>query len=351
MYRDVSKDPNTYHVGLGVTAISTSHCLHDDNFDVGTWAVPNGNEVWKRLQDHPEVTHIIFMAPWIDTPWMGRLCNAFPKVTFATVCHSHVGFLQVDAWAVKTIQEQMDLERDRLNFHVAGNSSKYCKWVRRAYHRPCAYLPNMYWSGGYEHPKKWIPGEPLRIGIFGATRVLKNMGTAVAAAMVISSDLGVEMEIWVSAGRVEGVGGSRVIEACENMLKNTPRIKLIESPWQPWPQFRETIGRMHLTLQPSYSESFNNCSADSISMGVPVVASPAITWVPRSWQVNSDDPILLAEEGKKLLIDKHATKHGQKALDKHNRQALKAWRSYLGPRDLDPAPGNNRSLRAEKPRG
>ena len=91
----------------------------------------------------------------------------------------------------------------------------------------------------------------------------------------------------MSSGRNEG-GGS-VNEAIRQMIAGLPHFKLVETGWQTWPQFRQTVRNMHLLLQPSYTETFNVVTADGIAEGVASVVSDAIEWAPENWKARCDD--------------------------------------------------------------
>jgi hypothetical protein len=327
VYKDVSTV--ACHIGLGVTALNLAATLTDAGMDVETWPVFDGYVLRDKLQTRPDVTHVVMLAPWVDTAFLRTLTALFPRVHFTVTCHSNVGFLQCDAWSIKVIREQMELERDRLNFRISGNSKAYCNWVIAAYRRPCLFLPNLHHMQMQPTPKaRWSHGSVLRIGIFGATRILKNMGTAVAAALVVAETLQAETEIWVSAGREEG--GKGIMTACRNMVAGHPYARLVESPWQPWAQFHATIRKMNLLLQPSFTESFNNVCADSVSAGgTACVVSPAIDWAPTEWQADPDDACDIARVAIRVLGDKRAPKKGLRALARYNASGLKCWKQYL----------------------
>src|SRR6185312_13838652 len=144
-----------------------------------------------------------------------------------------------------------------------GNSRRFCRWIMDAYAAPCSYLPNLYFLDGVCRASRPIfYGGTLRIGAFGA-------------ALEIARQLKADLELWVSAGRTEG-GGDTILRAARAMLGGLPTVKLIENGWQSWPKFRQTVGNMHLLMQPSYTESFNMVTADGIAEGVPSVVSSAI---------------------------------------------------------------------------
>jgi hypothetical protein len=166
----------------------------------------------------------------------------------------------------------------------------------------------------------------LRIGAFGATRVLKNLLTSAGAALEIANARRADLEFWISSGRSEGAGS--VVEAVRQMLNSLPSVKLVENGWQTWPQFRQTVRHMHLLLQPSYTESFNVVTADGVAEGVPSVVSEAIDWAPRSWKAPVDDANAMALVGLRLLASRWARRQGLAALKTHNRRALEAWAEF-----------------------
>ena len=254
---------------------------------------------------------------------------AYPNISFAVNCHSNVGFLQADSNGVKLVREGLDIERGTWNFHVAGNSRRFCRWLRSAYEAPCAYLPNLYHLESQQPVARTLfQGGTLRLGAFGATRPLKNLMSAAGAALEIATRLRTKLEFWVSSGRTEG--GNGIMPAVHAMTDGLPHVKLVESGWQSWPSFRTTVRHMHLLLQPSYTESFNMVTADGIAEGVPSVVSEAIDWAPKSWTAASDDVLEIACVGRHLLSDPHAAAEGFQALKAHNADGLASWKQYLG---------------------
>src|SRR5581483_4428067 len=189
------------------------------------------------------------------------------------------------------------------NFSVSGNSRKFCDWVEAAYGAPCTFLPNLYYLENWVRSSRCAyRGGALRMGIFGATRVQKNIMSAAAAALVIARQMRAEStEIWVSSNREEG--GQGVMASVKEMVSHMERIRLVEAGWHGWREFRELVGRMHLLLQPSYTESFNMVTADGIAEGVPSVVSSAIDWVPKYWQACADTVLDIARTGRQLLRD------------------------------------------------
>jgi hypothetical protein len=327
-YKNFAANRNISHIGLGVAAINTAKVLRREGIDTEVWPILSSADLDKKLAVAP-ADHVIISAPWIPTAELQALCIRYPSTQFSVNCHSNVGFLQADRNGVKLLREAMELELGNSNFHLAGNSKRFCSWLSEAFGAPCAFLPNLYFlEAGQAWPQRVFTGGVLRIGVFGATRPLKNLMSAAGAALEISRDLRVPLELWMSAGRAEG-GGESVMAAVKEMLLNLPHVTLMSNGWQSWPKFRKVVGHMHLLLQPSYTESFNMVTADGVAEGVPSVVSSAIDWAPEYWKADVDDVLDIARVGRQLLHDDRAAADGLKALVSFNHHGVHAYRKYL----------------------
>jgi hypothetical protein len=271
----------------------------------------------------------VISAPWIPTTDLMQLCNTWHDIEFTVVSHSNVGFLQADANGVRLLREAADLQTSSMNFRIGANNNKLITWWQSVYHTPMRWLPNMYDLTLVETvPQRYTPGRALRIGSFGATRPLKNILTAGAAALEIAGRLQQDLEFYVSSGRAEG-GGDTITRALEALFAGLPDAKIVHSGWQPWPGFRRAVRHMDLLIQPSYTESFCMVVADGVAEGVPSVTSDAIDWVPARWAAASDNANDLASAGIGLLHDPTASATGLKALRQHNAAGLAAWIGLL----------------------
>lgn len=326
-YKNFAANRNISHIGLGVAAMNTSKVLRCEGIAAEVKPIINASDLETCLDD--SVSHVIVSAPWIPTADWQRMVTRHPNIQFAVNCHSNVGFLQADPSGVKLVREAMEIERGTWNFHMAGNSSKFCRWLSNAYQAPCTYLPNLYYLDQcVPVSRPLFCSGTLRIGAFGATRPLKNFMSAAAAGIDIATQLRAHLELWLSAGRLEGGGG--ILDAVQAMTAGLPNVKLVLSGWQSWPAFRTTVRHMHLLMQPSYTESFNMVTADGIAEGVPSVVSPAIDWAPEHWKASVDDVREIARVGRYLLADPSAPAEGLSALKRHNREGLDSWLTYLG---------------------
>jgi len=333
VYKNFAANPGVSHIGLGVSALNNAKIFQKQGIRASVWPVKYPHEIQgyiDRANLNNPVTHIVIAAPWIPTSTLFQITQTNTDIKFAVNCHSNVGFLQADTNGVKLLREYIDMQKGTFNFHVAGNSKKFCLWLRQAFKTSCEYLPNMYYlDDSVDVNKPLWNGGILRIGSFGATRPQKNIMSAAGAALAISKDLKADVEFYVSGGRTEG-GGNTLLNSVRAMLQNEPGITLKELNWATWPQFRSIVRTMHLMLQPSYTESFNMVTADGIAEGVPSVVSDALDWCPEYWKAYSDDVCDMARIGRQLIVDRSAAKDGLRSLEQHNRDSFETWEEYLG---------------------
>jgi hypothetical protein len=330
-YKNFAANRQVTHIGLGVTAMNTAKFLRAAGLTSEVWAIVTAQDLRSQLaaaqKDNP-ATHVVVSAPWIATMDLAALSAEFPETQFCVNCHSNLGFLQADPNAMRLVREGSDLERQTWNFRVAANNERLANWMVQAYSVPSTWLPNLY---HLDEPCKMarapFRGGTLRIGAFGATRPLKNFMTAAGAAVQIAAATRSDVELWMSSGRNEG--GGTLMDAIRQMIQGLQHVKLIESGWQTWPQFRQTVRSMHLLLQPSYTETFNVVTADGIAEGVPSVVSEAIEWAPSEWKARVDDVDHVAQTGIRLLRDKSAARKGLRALENYNKRGFRAWREFL----------------------
>ena len=135
-YKNFAANRNISHIGLGVAAINTAKVLRRENIKTDVWPILNAADLRQKLNSAP-AKYVIISAPWIPTAELQALANDFTDTHFAVNCHSNVGFLQADRNGVKLMREVMELETGTHNVHMAGNSRRFCSWVKSAFGVPC----------------------------------------------------------------------------------------------------------------------------------------------------------------------------------------------------------------------
>jgi hypothetical protein len=322
--------PTACHQGLGITALNTAMSLRELRIEADAAPIANGENLWGRLAGPwKDYTHIVLEAPFIDSAFLERMFQQFPGKRFTIIYHSNLGFLSHDAFAGKSIPLYVALEKACPNFRLAANSLELSSAIQAATGFPFNYLPNLYHlpSQVRRTRARWQKGQVLHLGLFGAARALKNWLTAGVAAMIISRTLDAPVRFHVSHGRDEGGAATR--QNLASLLAMNPQVGLVEVPWLGHDDFRRYLYGMDLLLQPSFSETFNNVTADGCFCGVPSVVSEAIDWAPNNWIAKADSAVSVAKTGCALLRDRNAPAQGWKALDNYNQAAVKAWKDWL----------------------
>lgn len=333
-YKNFSKECNVSHIGLGVTAAYTAKTLTANGIYTRALPIFGADDLSayiKSLENSSRpVTHVVLMAQWITLQNLaGMLVRAFPHVHFAQNCHSNVGFLQAEPPAITLLRGAIDLEMTVPNFVAACNNHRLAEALKLSYGHPITYLPNLYYLHGQEpvNRPRW-KGGLLKIGAFGSLRIYKNFSTAIMAGIELTNQLKCHSEIWVNAGRNDGAGNV-VYRTAKAWTEGLPNVTLKELSWASWPQFKQVVGAMNILMQPSYTETFNNVTADGISQGTPSVVGPSIEWVPPSWQAEPDDSTEVANVARNLLFDPYAAQQGYHALQKYVKNGIPYWKKWL----------------------
>ena len=319
------------HVGLGVIAAATAKTLRRAGLWAEAWGCTDAADLRARLQrasalaherGQLQPTHVVIHAPWVATADLAALARDWPDVVFAIVSHSNFGFLAADPHAVQLLREAVELQHSLHNVVVAGNSEKFVRAASTIWNTSFALLPNLYdLSEPMPPARPAYAGGSLRLGLFGACRILKNGLTAAAAAAALAATLRVPTALYVS----EATAAMR--ELCED----APNLKLVVTGWLPWAKFRQLVGSMNLLLQPSFTESFNAVTADGVHQGVPSVVSDAIDWAPARWQANPDDAEDLVRVAQYLLHAPQAVEDGRQALASYVQDGIQTWMDFLAP--------------------
>jgi len=297
--------------------------------------VPNAKALVERIRrtnaaadskGEVHLTHAVISAPWISGKEIGAMAQEFPEIVFVVVSHSNVGFLSADPSAIHILREVVDMQMMYHNVYVGGNSHKFTDWASEAWGVNAICLPNLYSTENIfpHHHQNWRGG-PLRIGLFGANRPLKNRLTGAAAAVELSARLRVPVELVITNGRNEG-GNNKALEELTN---GVPSFSICYTGWLAWPEFRRLLRSIDLVMQVSYTESFNVVAADAVAEGIPVVVSDAIDWLPHHWRAHADEPRDVTRVAESLLRDPNTAREGLRALERYVERGVEAWRRFL----------------------
>jgi len=248
--------------------------------------VANDNNDIDRLVTKHKPEFVFIEALWVVPEKFAVLQKLHPKVKWVIRIHSELPFLAMESismdWSIRYI-------RDYKNVYVAPNSVEMTKDLKNiiasagANPERVIYLPNYYPVEDVSFAPKKLEVDVvtdkkiINIGCFGAIRPFKNQLTQAVAAIKFAETMGYKLRFHINGNRVES--GDNNLKNIRGLFKHQIIHELIEHPWQRHEKFMETMSKMDMTLQVSFTESFNIVAADSINAGVPVVASSEIEWV------------------------------------------------------------------------
>lgn len=334
-YKNFSQECNVSHIGLGITAAYTAKTLCSIGITAEAKPIFGADDLSafiasQELTVRP-VTHVVICAQWIPVKFLSEyLARKFPHIKFAQNCHSNVGFLQAEPPAIGLLRSVIDIEATLPNLVASANNMRLVTALTNMYGRPITYLPNLYFLNGAEPAQRpYYNGGVLKIGCFGSLRVYKNFSTAVAASVELITRLKVTGEIWINSGRNDGAGDV-VYRTAVAWTTGLPNVTLKELPWASWQEFKRVVGTMNLLMQPSYTETFNNVTADGITQGTPSVVGPSIEWAPKTWIADPDDSSNVADIARHLVFDPYGGTDGYNALKNYINDGIPYWKAFVG---------------------
>jgi hypothetical protein len=231
-------------------------------------------------------THCILEAFWVVPEKLDVLLPLHPRVRWSCRNHSELAFLQHEGIAVQWIKgyAQRGLE-------IQSNSPRTVSDVKIMLEMwgldPAlsTFAPNWYPYPEFRHShvRRWQQPGVAKIGLFGAVRPLKSHLCQCVAAQRFAKSLGRKLELHINSTRIEGFTGSDVPNP---IMKNLRALfadsdaTLVEHGWCEHAEFLDLLSTLDYSLQASFSETFNIVSCDAVAVGLPVVTSPQVPWMP-----------------------------------------------------------------------
>jgi hypothetical protein len=267
----------------------------------------------------------VIEALWVVPEKMPVLMRLHPAVEFVVRVHSRLAFLAEEGSALDW------LARYDAGITVAANDAETAAELSRVLSRKVAYLPNVYPLDDAS-PKRGRKNRPsiLNVGCFGAIRPLKNQLAQAVAAIIYADENDKTLRFHVNAARVEQ-RGAEVLKNLRALFNASPRHALVEHDWHSHDDFLDVLANVDVSMQVSYTETFNIVTADAVSVGTPVVASPAIEWMPATFCA---DPNSVEDMTVRLRMALSLGRFGawlnRRALRAYDHHALRAWLSFAG---------------------
>ena len=268
-----------------------------------------------RLVAENQPTRVVIDAIWVTPEKMAELQRLWPKVQWTVRVHSEIPFLAQEGCAIAWI-----VAYRMQGVEVAFNSAQTVEDFRIAW--AVDYLPNYYPLRKPRTPKP--PSETVDIGCFGAIRPLKNQLIQAFAAVSYAQSQGRQLVFHMNGSRIEQHGSNNLKNITALLAATGAKLEL--HPWMQHEDFLELIAQMDICLQVSLNESFNITSADAVSMGVPLVGSDTISWLPKRSRakVDSVQSIVAAMN----RADDTTVIMNQDALGRYLEETVERWNEW-----------------------
>lgn len=294
--------------------------------------VTDNNDIDREVtRFRPDV--VVLEAYWVVPEKMELLTRLHPKVKWIVRNHSEIPFMAQEGitvdWSIRYLQYP--------NVFVSGNSSRiYSDMINfltpiygaEKAEKQVLYLPNIY-PRDHRRLRPMKPlGKILDVACFGAIRPLKNHLLQAITAVKYADDHGKELHFHINGGRIEGSASDQILKNLDLFFSHLKGHKLINHPWHPHKEFLSELEKMDVSMQVSFSETFNIVSADAVTVGLPIVTSAEVLWAPYYTQA---DPTNGEDIYKHLDF---ALKYGnkpasqwitQKHLNSYSRNSLGEW--------------------------
>lgn len=308
------------------------NALNDMGVEARTVEVHDNNGIDKVVTAF-KPTHVFVEALWVVPDKFDVLIPLHPTVKWHVRLHSNVPFIANEGVAIDWIKKYLELQWNHKQFALSCNSERMVNDIGRTLGTSLfpIYAPNIYQPTtkapiSIPKPEK-TPF--IEIGCFGAIRPLKNQLIQAMAAICLADKMGKVLRFNVNTARIEAHG--------QNVYKNLnalfagSRHQLVTHGWLDHPEFLELVAFMDLGMQVSFSETFDIVAADFVYVNVPVVGSPEVSWLDKSYIANCTnmnnivDVLEEAWKGKK----RNRQKANQKGLECWNHEAREVWEDLL----------------------
>jgi glycosyltransferase involved in cell wall biosynthesis len=267
-----------------------------------------------------KATHVFVEGYWVVPEKFDVLKPLHKGVKWIVRCHSEIPFLAQEGIAFKWTEGYL-----KRGIYVAGNSPRNSEELRifaAGFNIPEEQLPML--PNSYPVTFKDIPNhhlvhhdkDVLDISCFGAVRPLKNHLAQAIAAYAFARSHGKRLRFHINAGRVE-LQGANALKNLISFFEPLEDAELVQHPWCNFDEFIEILRNIDVSMQVSFTETFNIVTADALYAGTPVVVSQEVPFV----EEGLCDPTSL----KSMLNALHEATHHQVSNVTVNRSALSSY--------------------------
>lgn len=244
--------------------------------------VTDNNDIDREVTQF-KATHAFIEGYWVVPEKFDVLKPLHPNVKWVVRCHSEIPFLAQEGIAFQWTAGYL-----KRGVYVAGNSPRNSEELRvfaQGQKFDIGLLPmllNSYPVSEFHpipvHRNHVVEKDVLDISCFGAVRPLKNHVAQAIAAYAFARSCGKSLRFHINDGRVE-LQGSNPLKNLRAFFAELPDAELVEHPWCNFEDFIALLKTMDVSMQVSFTETFNIVTADALYAGTPVVVSDEVPFV------------------------------------------------------------------------
>lgn len=209
------------------------------------------------------------------------------------VLHSTIAFMQVEEEIFHRTMDFLSLKYD--NWSICNPSESQIKGFLSYLPGPIFYLPNTYNpplielnEPNYEEITIKAKQTPKKISIFCTLRPFKNITTQVTALAIANKTIDLELHMMSPNSKERNINFNQV-----KRITDKVKFKTIWHPQCTNEELLETISKMFLGMQVSYTETFSYVLLEHMINGIPTIGSTAIPFASKTPFFN--DPVALSD--------------------------------------------------------
>jgi len=302
--------------------------------------VTDGNSIDKEVYENdPDI--VVIEAIWVTPKKLAEVQRLHPNVKFIVRIHSEIPFLSNEGVAMERIKGYIQIPNTTVAFNSEKTYKDFDKVLKPSKQSSFDFLPNIYLKvpdGGrsskyslssLKNKRSLLQGKiQVNIGCFGAIRPMKNQLIQAFAAIEFANRYNLQLNFHINGSRIEQ-GGESVIKNIRELFKDSNH-NLFEWGWLDREEFLDKLRGMHVSLQISHNESFNIVTADSLLVGVPVVVSETIEWLPSFVKADVEDTKDMIEKIERAIVFRqYSVSLSRNYLNQYSKEALETWRKAL----------------------
>lgn len=297
-----------------------------DNFGIAHACCPSKGEVWLSEELTIRQPKVVFNEALIAAPAIiSRLAVKFPRIKFVNLFHGAPSYCCSAMPEASYEFIRMSKKFTNVYAGVVSEPDSYA-WISQA---KIIHLPNLISVPSHltnTQPLKFKDPGVLHVSLVARPGIIKNWGGMVAALGILARKrplkafvVGMFDTSLCVAQRVAG-------NAHVNYLRELDvDVELYD--FMDWDVLLTNISaKIHVGLACGYSDSLNLIAAEHCLLGIPIVGSSVLDWLPRKYQVSPQDPAGMASLAENLALNPKSgleSKRTAKQLAKRNETILR----------------------------